>query len=174
MTGRVLAVMAIGVAATGCLSIRTNMAKEPSTIEALADLERAGTTATVSLRDRVRIAANDWVAGRVREVGPDGLVVQPYLPWEPEVALPTYEGMPVLQGEAVVGRERLRPGADVRAFLDDENGQLGLVAVELLTPEEALRLSSGLSGTAPAPTSTTPKTTEPTTTPKADPTRWEI
>lgn len=133
-----------GMLAAACVA-PTPMMVERGTSTAAAELERAGgPPGPVSRAERLRWASDDWQAGRVRELGTNLVVIDPYVQWESDLVYGVGSEVPIVRGDALVGREQLAPGTDVRVLLDLSQGEPRVLGVELLAPDEAKRLEGQL------------------------------
>ncbi|HEY6099639.1 MAG TPA: hypothetical protein VIW03_09430 [Anaeromyxobacter sp.] len=80
-----------------------------------------------------------WQAGRIRELRADALVVEPYERGAANTELRVEGEFDVYRGTERVGRESLRPGADVRVYFDERTGTARVLGVEILKDEDARR-----------------------------------
>lgn len=109
-----------------------------ATTPKVREVERERVVRETADRDSVISRADAWQPGVVREMERDYLVFEPFQPMVPEQRVRLEEGTPVYMSQERVETQALQPGTDVRVFFrHDPAGEPEVVAVEILTPEEA-------------------------------------
>jgi hypothetical protein len=93
-------------------------------------------------RERYRWQAEDWTAGRVQQVGPDFVVIKPYIGGVDPMRMLLAEETAMFRGNEPVTLRWLVPGTDVRAnYVDRRSSEPRVVSLEVLTPSQVERLA---------------------------------
>lgn len=92
----------------------------------------------VAEREAIIGQADAWQPGIVRDMSDETLILEPYQRAAGEARIQIDPETPVFQEEGRVSTRALQPGTDVRVFYrHDATGAPQVVAVEILSPEEA-------------------------------------
>jgi hypothetical protein len=141
------ALIGIALLATGCVSPEADgdlgERIAMSELDAASDSTGLAPSSTVSLeRERYRWQAEDWTAGRVEQVGPDFVVIRPYIGGVEPVRMELEDQTAIFRGNEAVSLRWLVPGTDVRAnYVDRRAAQPHIISLEVLTPSQVQRLS---------------------------------
>ena len=110
-------------------------------LDSAADASGLPPSATVSLdRERFRWAAQDWAAGRIERLGPDFVVLTPFLGAERALTMELPPETVVFVGNNRITALELAQGENVRANYASHGSEPRVVSVEILTPSQAARL----------------------------------
>jgi hypothetical protein len=96
--------------------------------------------ASVSLqRERYRWAANEWTAGAVDQVGPDYLVVTPFIGEVGQMRMDLEQRTAAFSGNTPIPVQEITPGMKVRANFMKSAASPKLVSLEVLSEGQAAR-----------------------------------
>jgi hypothetical protein len=96
--------------------------------------------------DEKEVARNapEAQAGKIVEVRPDSIVLDPYqeAAGNAVITVPTF--VKVFRGDQTVGRNQLQPGQDVNVYYDRDNGKPRALGIKILAPDEATKLQTAV------------------------------
>jgi hypothetical protein len=137
--GASVAVIAFAVACAGSNQgvFGSNSSNSPAWVQ-----ERAQTGSAAE--KQVARSASEAQAGKIVEVRPDSIVLDPYqeAAGNAEIAVPTF--IKVFRGDQTVGRDQLQPGQDVNVYFDRQNGKPRALGIKILSPDEANKLQTAV------------------------------
>lgn len=92
-------------------------------------------------RDKLRNFADDYVTGRIARSTGEALVIEPYITPIASVELAVDPYAPVFGSQALLSRDVLRPGVEVRAYYSmSVDGMPTVVSIELVDEAQAAQL----------------------------------
>jgi hypothetical protein len=93
---------------------------------------------------QVARTATEAQAGKILEVRPDSIVLDPYqeAAGNAEIAVPG--NVQVFRADQTVGRDQLQPGQDVNVYFDRQNGKPRALGIKILAPDEASKVQAAV------------------------------